>query len=187
MSTDTTSSSEPSGEQEDQNTDQGASGAGQQAPSLEDQVKALTAQLESAKAESRKWETRSKDNHKAAQQLEAQRQASMTEAERAVAEAEARGRTAATAEFGKRLAKSAFEAAAARRNPEYDGSALDFVDLSRFVGEDGEPDAKAIATAVERLVPAATTSAPSFDGGARTSAPKGADMNRLMREAVGRG
>lgn len=137
------------------------------------------------KAEARKWEQRAKENSKATRDLEAQRQASMTEAERAIAEAEQRGRTAATTELGKRLARSSFEAAAARRNPDYDSAALDFLDLSRFVGEDGEPDAKAITTAVERLVPAPSTT-PSFDGGARTSAGKASDMNSLMRAAMGR-
>jgi hypothetical protein len=38
-----------------------------------------------------------------------------------------------------------FDAAAGRRNPDFDTkSALDYVDLAKFVGEDGEPDPKAI-------------------------------------------
>jgi len=138
------------------------------------------------KAEARKWEQRAKDNQKAARELEAQQRASMTEAERAVAEAEARGRTSAITDFGKRLARTSFDAAAARRNPDVDTTAvLEFVDLTRFVGDDGEPDSKAIAAAVERLVPAAQAGLPSFDGGARKSADKPADMNQLIRRQVG--
>jgi hypothetical protein len=79
----------------------------------------------------------------------------MTDAQRALSEAETNGRTAAVKEFGQRLARTEFDAAAGRRNPDFDtASALEFVDLSRFVGDDGEPDTKAIKAAVERLVPA---------------------------------
>jgi len=139
------------------------------------------------KAEARKWEQRAKENRQAAAQLEKQRQASMTEAERAVAEAEARGRSAAALDFGKRLARTQFDAAAGRRNPDFDTApALEFLDLGKFVGEDGEPDTKAIKAAVERLVPAPPSGPPSFDGGARKSAQGAPDMNQIMREALGR-
>lgn len=120
-------------------------------------------------------------------ELEKFRKASMTEAEKAVAEAEAKGRTAAMADFGKRLAKAELDTAAARRNPDFDTAALEYVDLSKFIGEDGEPDKKAIQAAVERLVPEARGSAPSFDGGARKSAPKGGDMNSVIRGLAGLG
>lgn len=119
-------------------------------------------------------------------QLNALREASMSEAEKAVSEAEARGRSAAAADFGKRLVKSELAAAAARRNPDYDTAGLDYLDLGRFVSDDGEPDAKAISAAVERLVPA-PAGAPSFDGGARGTAPKTGDMNSIIRKAAGLG
>ncbi len=126
------------------------------------------------KAEARKWEQRAKDNQKAARDLEAQRKASMTETERAVAEAEERGRMAVRTEYGTRLAQTEFRAAAAARNPAHDvGKALAYVDLSKFVGEDGEPNTKAIAAAVADLVPEAATGPtppPSFDGGTRQPA-----------------
>lgn len=140
------------------------------------------------KAEAQKWERRSKENHAAAKELEKQRQASMTESEKAVAEAEARGRTAAASEFGKRLARTEFDAIAGRRNPDFDtASALEYVDLGRFVGDDGEPDSKAIASAVERLVPAPAGGVPSFDGGARQAPPAAPDsMSQLIRKAAGR-
>ncbi len=142
------------------------------------------------KAEARKWEQRAKDNQKAAKDLEAQRKASMTETERAVAEAEERGRIAVRTEYGARLAQTEFRAAAAARNPGYDVSkALAYVDLSKFVGEDGEPDTKAIAAAVADLVPEGATGPtlpPSFDGGTRQPAAAGASMSQLIRQAAGR-
>lgn len=141
------------------------------------------------KAEARKWEQRAKTNAEAAsrvKEFEKQRKAAMTEAERAVSEAEERGRTAASQEFGKRLVKAEFDAAAGRRNPDFDtNSALEYVDLAKFIGEDGEPNTKAIKAAVERLVPAAS-GAPSFDGGSRTKAATGGDMNTIIRKAAGR-
>jgi hypothetical protein len=142
------------------------------------------------KAEARKWEQRAKDNQKAAKDLESQRKAAMTEAERAIAEAEERGRTAVRTEYGARLAQTEFRAAAAARNPGYDvAKALGYVDLSKFVGEDGEPDTKAIAAAVADLVPEGSTGPtppPSFDGGTRQSAPAGVGMSQLIRQAAGR-
>ncbi len=139
------------------------------------------------KAESRKWEQRAKDNNAAAKDAERQRLAAMNESDRALSEAESKGRTAAAQEYGKRLARSEFDAAAGRRNPDVDIAAvLEFVDLGRFVGDDGEPDAKAIKAAVERLVPAPVNGPPQFDGGARTTPPPSQGMNELLRQAAGR-
>jgi hypothetical protein len=139
------------------------------------------------KAESRKWEQRNKDNSAAVKALEKQQRDSMPEAEKATAEAKAAGRAEAVTEFGKRLARTEFDALAGRRNPDFDtASALEWVDLARFVGEDGEPDSKAIKAAVERLVPAPEGGPPSFDGGPRTTAPVSTGMNGLIRKAAGR-
>lgn len=139
------------------------------------------------KAEARKWESRAKENSGAAKAAEKARLEAMTDSERAVAEAEARGRTAAVTEYGKRLAKTEFDALAGRRNPDIDTKqVLEFIDLSRFVDETGEPDSKAIAAAVERLVPAATESTPSFDGGSRSPAPAPQGMSQIIRKAAGR-
>jgi hypothetical protein len=113
-------------------------------------------------------------------ELERLRTASLSEGEKAVAEAEARGRAAAGQEFGQKLARSEFVAAAARRNPAYE-VALEYVNLAGLVGEDGEPDTKAIQKAVERLVPAPETAPPSFDGGPRQKAAAPANMDALIR------
>ncbi len=139
------------------------------------------------KAEARKWEARAKENSGAAKAAEKARLDAMSEADRAVAEAEARGRTAAATEYGVRLARTEFDAAAGRRNPDFDTkSALEYVDLTKFLGEDGEPDTKAITAAVERLVPAPAEGPPSFDGGTRTTAPAPQGMSQLIRKAAGR-
>src|SRR5690606_37889324 len=91
-----------------------------------------------------------KENHRAKTELEKQQQAAMTDAERAVAEAEARGCTVATQEFGKRLATSEIRAAAADTGRDLTG-VFDFLDLTRFLDEDGEPDDKAIKAFVDGL------------------------------------
>ena len=109
------------------------------------------------------------------------RQASMSDAEKAVAEAETRGYTKALGETGKRLARASFDALAARRNPDVDtDDIVEFVDMGRFLADDGEIDRKALQAAVNRLVPERPAGPPSFDGGARTSTKK-QDMNSLIR------
>lgn len=123
-------------------------------------------------------------------EIRSQAKASMTEAERKEAEAEERGRQAAVATYGQRLARTEYIAEAAKRNPGYDvASVLDDLNLAKFIGEDGEPNSKAIAASVARLVPEGSTGPtppPSFDGGTRQAAPGGADFNQMLRQAAGR-
>lgn len=112
--------------------------------------------------------------------------AAMTEHERAVTEAEQRGRAAALADAGTRLARAEFRATAAGRveKDALDGF-LEYADLKKFVGADGEPDTKAIEAAVAKIAgPARTT---DFDGGARTTGNKPIDMNALIRQRAGLG
>ncbi len=143
--------------------------------------------VEGLRKENAKYRTKAGELGTAAKAAEKARLDSMGEAERKIEEAKAAGRTEAVSEFGKRLARTEFDAAAGRRNPDFDtASALEWVDLGRFVGDDGEPDAKAIKAAVERLVPESPNGPPSFDGGARTPAPPTTGMNGLIRRAAGR-
>lgn len=144
-------------------------------------------------AEARKWqalarkhEGRAKENATARSELDKVKKAAMTEQERAVAEAEARGRAAATSATAARLARAEFRAAASGR---VDKDALDgfleYVDLAKFIAEDGEPDAKAIDAAIKRL--AGPPRSTNFDGGARTTASRPTDMSALIRQkAFGR-
>jgi hypothetical protein len=139
------------------------------------------------KAEARKWEARAKENSGAAKAAEKARLDAMSESERAIEEAKQAARTEAATNYGKRLARTEFDALAGRRNPDFDtASALEYVDLTRFVGEDGEPDSKAIRAAVERLIPAPADGPPSFDGGPRTPAPAPQGMSQIIRKAAGR-
>lgn len=176
--------SEPTPEATPQ-TDPAAQPNGEPAPSNE--PKPAPEDKTDWKAEARKWEQRAKENNQKANEFDKQRKAAMTDAERAAAEAEERGRTAATSEFGKRLARSEFDALAGRRNADFDtASTFEWLDLAKFVGEDGEPDTKAIQAAVERLVPEPAGGPPSFDGGSRTPSPAPQGMNGLIRKATGR-
>lgn len=139
------------------------------------------------KAEARKWEARAKENSGAAKAAEKARLDAMSEQERAIEEAKQSARTEVATTYGKRLARTEFDALAGRRNPDFDtASALEFVDLGKFLSEDGEPDTKAITAAVERLVPAPTDGPPSFDGGTRTPPPAQQGMTGLIRKAAGR-
>jgi hypothetical protein len=110
----------------------------------------------------------------------------MTEQERAVTEAEERGRTAALTATGTRLAKAEFKATAKGRI-EDDALAgfLEYADLSKFIGADGEPNEQAIEAAVKKL--AGPSRGTNFDGGARRTAEKPTDMNSLIRSAAGLG
>jgi hypothetical protein len=142
------------------------------------------AYVKELRAEAAKYRTAAKQAQTEAEKVKA---AQMTEAERAIAEAKSAGAAEAVARFGQRLARTEFDALAGRRNPDFDTSAaLEFVDLGKFVGEDGEPDVKAIKAAVAKLVPEPPKGPPSYDGGARTTAEQPFDMNKAMREALGR-
>lgn len=109
----------------------------------------------------------------------------MSEQEKAIATAKAEGRAEAIMSAGKRLAAAEFRAAAAGRISDAN-AALEVLDLSKFVGEDGEPDTKAIAGVVERL--AAALPAPTPPATGRVSpGPRGdADNGDFIRSALGR-
>lgn len=162
--------------------------SGEQSATSEPQDwQAEAARLREELTKARKWEERAKENSAAAKAAEKARLDAMSEQERAIEEAKQSAWTEATTTYGKRLARTEFDALAGRRNPNFDtASALEFVDLGKFLSEDGEPDTKAITAAVERLVPAPTDGPPSFDGGTRTPPPAQQGMTGLIRKAAGR-
>jgi len=142
--------------------------------------------VEELRKENAKYRTKANENSAAAKAAEDARIAAMSETERAIEEAKQAARSEAATTYGKRLARTEFDALAGRRNADFDTSqALEYVDLSKFLDENGEPDSKAIKAAVERLVPEAAGGAPGFDGGARTPA-KAEDFNQVLRRAAGR-
>lgn len=126
-----------------------------------------------------KWKALSRKNERA---LEAERAKGLSEAERAISEAKAAGRTEAIQEAGRRLARAEIRAAAAGKGLDV-AALLDDVDLTRFVGEDGEPDDKAIAKAIDRWAGIAKRKGDA-DQGYRPGQRK-QDMNTWMRQQVG--
>lgn len=111
----------------------------------------------------------------------------LSDDEKAIADAREDGRKAAASEFGTRLARSSFTAAAAARNAGFKVADLfEYVDLAKFVGDDGEPDEKAIEAAVKRLIPESQAVPPDFEPGTRTPSPKAPSMNDMIRKAAGR-
>lgn len=118
--------------------------------------------------------------------LEKARQAGLSEQEKAVAAAKAEGASEAMKAAGPRLVRAEFRAAAAGSvDKETLNAYLEDVDLSKFLGEDGEPDTKAIEARIRRLGGAGRRT--DFDGGARSTASKPNDMNSLIRHAAGMG
>ena len=157
-------------------------------PAPEAEAKTFTEDyVKELRAEAAKYRTEAKQ---AKAEIDKVRKSSLTEAEQAVLEAEQRGRQSVLAEFGQRLARTEFVAAAARRNPGYDAaSVLDDLNLARYIGDDGEPDSKAIAAAVDRLVPElATNPRPVGDAdlGARSSLPLNGDpLLQAIKSKIG--
>lgn len=152
-------------------------------------VSGLREALDKERALRRDAERRAKDAAGYKTKLDELNAAQMTEQEKAVAkavaDAEARVKTDTLASTAIRLARAELRAAAGSR---VEASALDgfleYADLSKFVGENGEPDDKAIKAAIDKLAGPQRT---NFDGGARRSAGATSDMNALIREkAFGR-
>lgn len=142
------------------------------------------AEAEKWQALSRKNEERAKSNASAVKELEQLKTRNMSETEKAVAEAEKRGRESALSAGAERLARAELRAAASGRiDAEALNGFLEFADLKKFIGEDGEPNTKAIEAAVTKLGGAEKQT--DFDGGARRTAGKGTDMNSLIRKAAG--
>lgn len=118
--------------------------------------------------------------------LAALRKASMTEQEKAVSEAKAAGLAEAQKAAGPRLVRAEFRAAATNRVDKGTLDAyLEDVDLSKFLGDDGEPDVKAIEARIKRL--GGGDGRTNFDGGPRGGTAKPQDMSSLIRMHAGVG
>lgn len=94
------------------------------------------------KAMARKHEAASKAAQK---ELDKLRAASQTDSERAVSEAEARGRQAALADVGQRLAAAEIKAALTGIVPD-PAAIVEDLNLAKYVGDDGEVDSEAVAS-----------------------------------------
>jgi hypothetical protein len=141
------------------------------------------------KARSREWEAKAKKSAGAERKLQELAERDMSDlqkAQKAAADANERA-NAVTAKATARATKATFNAMASARNSEFDTSdVLDLLDLSRFADEDGDIDEKGLQAIVNRLIPAGGSN-PSFEGGARKSAPQGPDINQMIRDIAGRG
>jgi hypothetical protein len=105
-----------------------------------------------------------------AKALEAEKAKGLSDSEKAIAQAKADGAAEATLNAGKRLARAEIKAAAAGKGIDA-SKQLDFLDMARFVGDDGEPDADAIGEWVGTLPEPSKSTRPSgsVDQGVRTT------------------
>ncbi|WEB38756.1 hypothetical protein MOV08_05185 [Streptomyces yunnanensis] len=104
------------------------------------------AEAEKWKALARKNEARAKSNF---EELEELRKAQMSDQEKALEAARQEGRNAAAGEFGTRLVGAELKAAASKAGTELPSS--DFLDLNKFLGEDGSPNSEAIDSFISSL------------------------------------
>lgn len=113
----------------------------------------LLAEVEKWKSLARKHEDRAKQNASAAKELETAKTAAMSDQEKAVAAAAATARAEVLAEVGSTLVDAQVKASAAGRAIDVD-ALLEGLDRSRFLTEDGQPDADAIGKWIDRIAPA---------------------------------
>ncbi len=116
------------------------------------------------KAEAEKWKTQSRKNEDRAKDLDELHKASMSDSERAIAEAREAGKSEALTSVGIRLVDAEFRVAAAGTTLEVDDDFLDGLDRSKFLTDDGEPDADAIKAWVDRIAPAQTENSEPEEG-----------------------
>ncbi|MFC9847787.1 hypothetical protein ACFWFF_01555 [Streptomyces sp. NPDC060223] len=138
------------------------------------------------KAHSREWERRAKANANAAIELEKLRAANMSEQEKAVKAAKDEGRTAALAEATPQIAQARLEVAAARAGVDLSEFA-EYIDVAKFIGEDGQVDNKAIKAAVtkfSKLAPKGAGRSGADLGGAGGSGDQTASLDKAIEEAT---
>lgn len=124
-------------------------------------------EIEKWKNLARKHEDRAKSNDRAAKELEALKQQTMTDVEKAAAQARSEGRTEALIEVGAKLVDAEVRAAAAGRPVDVD-ALLEGLDRSRFLDDNGDANQTAIAAWVDRVAPKPdedTATTRSFDLG----------------------
>ena len=110
----------------------------------------------------------------------------MSETEKAIAEAKKAGHDEAILVAGKRLAAAEFRAAAAGRLTD-PSATLELLDLSKYVGDDGEPDTKAIAAVVEKLAAGLAPATPPngrVPAGPRGGTDPAAPTDSWLRDSI---
>ncbi|GGW89420.1 hypothetical protein [Streptomyces noursei] len=116
-------------------------------------VDSLRAEIAALTEDRNKWKGLSRTNEKrwndASSELENIRQSQMTDAEKALEAARVEARNATLAEVGTRLADAELRAQAARAGVELPQA--DFLNLSKFTGDDGSVNAELIGQFVSSL------------------------------------
>ncbi|QLE71104.1 hypothetical protein FGW37_05350 [Streptomyces rectiverticillatus] len=136
------------------------------------------------KAELEKWRAMSRENEKrwkqSTKELEQLRAAQMTDQEKAIADARLEARQAALAEVGTSLVEAEIRAQAASHGVT---APTDYLDLTRFLGDDGRPDTELVLQFVSSLPKPASEPAFAPLNGAGHHSPSGAvtsmDPNEL--------
>lgn len=126
-----------------------------------------------------------KERQRIARELEEIRTANLSDTEKAIAEATKKGETAALMRVGQRLVDAEVKAAAAGRlDTEQVAALLDGLDRTRFLSEDGEVDADAVATWVGRFTPATRRPVGDVGQGPRDTPSAPSDPKTLADAAV---
>ncbi|WP_433434490.1 hypothetical protein [Nonomuraea sp. CA-141351] len=144
--------------------------------------------IEALKNEVAKWRTMSRKheaNAKAsAKQLEELQAANLSDSEKAIAEARAEGERSAVTKLSARLVSAELTAESAKAGVTLPD--VEFINFTKFVGSDGEPDSDAIKAFVKSLPKA--NAAPKFDpdalGGSGDGS--GSKVKQLTREDLKR-
>ncbi|MFG3582568.1 hypothetical protein [Streptomyces sp. NPDC047990] len=126
-----------------------------------------TPTIESLTADVEKWKALSRTNEKrwneASSELDKARQSQMTDQEKAIEAAKAEARKAALSEVGTSLVEAEIRAQAATAGVQTPG--LEFLDLARFLAEDGKADATKVKSFIDSLPKAApSTEFPQLEG-----------------------
>lgn len=115
------------------------------------QLESLKNELETWKTEARKHERRSKE---AVKELNTLKTSQLSDSDKAIQDAVNKAKGDWTKEFGSRLAQSEFKVAAkGRMDDKQLDNLLSALNMSQFVNDDGEPDAKGIADFLDGIVP----------------------------------
>lgn len=126
----------------------------------------VQAELDKARAEARRWESRAKGNSEAAKELDRLRRESMNDQERAAAEAADKATSEVTARLGGRLVRAEMRAAAGGRLSAEQVEALaSHLDVAAFLTTEGDVNDVAIAQFVDSIAPPAVF--PDLGQGAR--------------------
>ncbi|MEU7863491.1 hypothetical protein [Nonomuraea sp. NPDC049141] len=154
-------------------------------PKIETQPE--TVDVEKLIADRDKWKSFARKHEDAwktsTQELDALRKANLPDAERAIAEAKEKARSETLAEIGSRLATAELRAAAAWAGVEIPETVSQYLDASRFIGENGDPDAQAISAFVASLQPTGPKFPQNVGIGPQGS---GAGISQLTREDLAR-